>query len=196
MNTSITLAIIGAGPAGLMAAETAASMGVRNIHVFDAMPSVGRKLLLAGIGGLNLTHSESNELFFKRYKPVSPLLLKALHAFDSQALRQWCTDLGIETFVGSSGRVFPEQMKAAPLLRAWLVRLKAQGIQFHSRHRWLGFSPTTKTDINIKNNIIKNNKPTNCKPMNPIAVPAIAFSFLFLKVKLKIKPNNGKIIKN
>jgi uncharacterized flavoprotein (TIGR03862 family) len=166
MNTSITLAIIGAGPAGLMAAETAASMGVRNIHVFDAMPSVGRKLLLAGIGGLNLTHSESNELFFKRYKPLSPLLLNALHAFDSQALRQWCTDLGIETFIGSSGRVFPEQMKAAPLLRAWLARLKAQGIQFHSRHRWLGFSPTTKTDINIKNNITKNNTINTINTIN------------------------------
>jgi uncharacterized flavoprotein (TIGR03862 family) len=139
MNTTITLAIVGAGPAGLMAAETAANMGVRDIHVFDAMPSVGRKFLLAGIGGLNLTHSEPNEVFFKRYHPVNAQLLASLEGFDGQTLRNWCTGLGIDTFVGSSGRVFPKEMKAAPLLRAWLARLKSQGVQFHSRHRWLGF---------------------------------------------------------
>jgi uncharacterized flavoprotein (TIGR03862 family) len=139
MNAVITLAIVGAGPAGLMAAETAANAGVQNIHVFDAMPSVGRKLLLAGIGGLNITHSEPTSDFLSRYQPQHPQLLAGLAAFDANALRHWCADLGIDTFVGSSGRVFPNAMKAAPLLRAWLSRLKSQGVQFHSRHRWLGW---------------------------------------------------------
>ncbi len=135
----IHLAIIGAGPAGLMAAEAAANLGVTDIHVFDAMPSVGRKLLLAGIGGLNITHSEPQADFFSRYQPPHPQLLTSLAAFDADDLRAWCLGLGIETFVGSSGRVFPKEMKAAPLLRAWVSRLKSQGVQFHSRHRWQGF---------------------------------------------------------
>lgn len=135
-----TLAIIGAGPAGLMAAEAAALAGVRDIHVFDAMPSVGRKLLLAGIGGLNITHSEPAADFAARYGASTPQVSAWLADFDAQALRTWCTRLGIDTFVGSSGRVFPAHMKAAPLLRAWLARLKTQGVQFHSRHRWQGFS--------------------------------------------------------
>jgi uncharacterized flavoprotein (TIGR03862 family) len=134
------LAIIGAGPAGLMAAEAAANAGVQGIQVFDAMPSVGRKLLLAGIGGLNITHSEPQAAFLKRYRPQHPQLIGSLNVFDAQALRDWCAALGVATFVGSSGRVFPSEMKAAPLLRAWLVRLKSQGVQFHSRHRWLGWN--------------------------------------------------------
>lgn len=133
------LAIIGAGPAGLMAAQAAANAGVQGIHVFDAMPSVGRKLLLAGIGGLNITHSEPQAAFLRRYQPPHPQLLDSIRAFDANALRDWCTALGVDTFVGSSGRVFPSEMKAAPLLRAWLARLKSQGVQFHSRHRWLGW---------------------------------------------------------
>ncbi len=135
-----TLAIIGAGPAGLMAAESAANAGVRDIHVFDAMPSVGRKLLLAGIGGLNITHSEPQTAFLQRYQPHNAQLTSSIAEFDAQALRNWCAGLGVTTFVGSSGRVFPAEMKAAPLLRAWLVRLKSQGVQFHSRHRWLGWN--------------------------------------------------------
>jgi uncharacterized flavoprotein (TIGR03862 family) len=134
------LAIIGAGPAGLMAAESAANAGAQGIHVFDAMPSVGRKLLLAGIGGLNITHSEPQAAFLQRYLPQHPQLIASLNSFDAQALREWCAALGVATFVGSSGRVFPSEMKAAPLLRAWLARLKLQGVQFHSRHRWLGWN--------------------------------------------------------
>jgi uncharacterized flavoprotein (TIGR03862 family) len=122
-----------------MAAEAAAIAGVHNIHVFDAMPSVGRKLLLAGIGGLNITHSEAQSDFLKRYQPENSPLVSSVNRFDSQVLRDWCAALGIATFIGSSGRVFPSEMKAAPLLRAWLARLKSQGVQFHSRHRWLGW---------------------------------------------------------
>ncbi len=134
------LAIIGAGPAGLMAAESAANAGMKRIHVFDAMPSVGRKLLLAGIGGLNITHSEAQAAFLKRYRPDQSQLETSIQQFTAQALRDWCAALGVTTFVGSSGRVFPAEMKAAPLLRAWLLRLKSQGVQFHSRHRWLGWN--------------------------------------------------------
>jgi uncharacterized flavoprotein (TIGR03862 family) len=122
-----------------MAAEAAANAGVAGIHVFDAMPSVGRKLLLAGIGGLNITHSEAQTAFLSRYQPQTALLSASVNNFDAQALRDWCAALGVDTFVGSSGRVFPREMKAAPLLRAWLARLKAQGVSFHSRHRWLGW---------------------------------------------------------
>ncbi len=141
-----TLAIIGAGPAGLMAAEAAANAGVHNIHVFDAMPSVGRKLLLAGIGGLNITHNEAQSAFIQRYQPENALLSSSIKGFDSQTMRDWCAALGVDTFVGSSGRVFPSEMKAAPLLRAWLTRLKSQGVQFHSRHRWLGWRDVTAAD--------------------------------------------------
>ncbi len=144
LSINPTLAIIGAGPAGLMAAEAAANCGVRDIHVFDAMPSVGRKLLLAGIGGLNITHSEAQTPFLSRYQPQNAQLSTSIKDFDAQALRDWCAALGVATFVGSSGRVFPEQMKAAPLLRAWLARLKSQGVQFHSRHRWLGWGEATE----------------------------------------------------
>jgi uncharacterized flavoprotein (TIGR03862 family) len=145
-NTVVPLAIIGAGPAGLMAAEAAANAGVQNIHVFDAMPSVGRKLLLAGIGGLNITHNEAQSAFIQRYQPENTLLTASIQDFDAQALRDWCAALGVATFVGSSGRVFPSEMKAAPLLRAWLARLKSQGVQFHSRHRWLGWRDVTAAD--------------------------------------------------
>ena len=135
------LVIIGAGPAGLMAAETAAAAGVRGIHVFDAMPSVGRKLLLAGIGGLNLTHSEPAADFATRFGTASPQVAAWLANFDAAKLRAWCAELGVDTFIGSSGRVFPTSMKAAPLLRAWLAQLKSQGVQFHARRRWQGFAP-------------------------------------------------------
>ena len=133
------IAIIGAGPAGLMAAEVLAEAGV-GVDVYDSMPSVGRKFLLAGVGGLNITHSEPRELFLQRYGQRRGQLQSMLDAFDAQALRDWVHGLGIETFVGSSGRVFPREMKAAPLLRAWLHRLKQRGVVFHVRHRWLGWS--------------------------------------------------------
>jgi uncharacterized flavoprotein (TIGR03862 family) len=131
--------VIGGGPAGLMAAEAAAQAGAA-VDVFDAMPSVGRKFLLAGKGGLNLTHAEVFERFVSRYAERSAALLPALQSFGPQALRDWCAALGISTFVGSSQRVFPSDMKAAPLLRAWLQRLRLQGVRFHMRQRWLGWA--------------------------------------------------------
>ena len=137
-SSSAPVIVIGAGPAGLMAAETLAAAGLA-VAVYDRMPSVGRKFLLAGKGGLNLTHSEPADIFASRYadrrENVDPLLA----CFDAQAVRDWAAGLGVETFVGTSGRVFPTDMKAAPLLRAWLHRLRAAGVVFHMRHRWLGF---------------------------------------------------------
>ena len=138
-GTSVQVAIIGGGPAGLMAAETLCAMGVQ-VHLYDAMPSVGRKFLLAGKGGLNLTHSEDEASFATRYGARQPQVQQWLQALGPQALRVWAQGLGVETFVGSSGRVFPREMKAAPLLRAWLHRLRhpASGVpvQFHMRHHW------------------------------------------------------------
>jgi uncharacterized flavoprotein (TIGR03862 family) len=135
----MTVAVIGAGPAGLMAAEVLSRAG-QHVHVFDTMPSAGRKFLLAGKGGLNLTHSEPFDLFASRYGDRRTQVEPLLRDFDAQALRAWAQELGIETFVGTSGRVFPAEMKAAPLLRAWLHRLRAAGVQFHMRHRFLGWT--------------------------------------------------------
>lgn len=132
------LAVIGGGPAGLMAAETAVAGGLR-AEVYDAMPSVGRKFLLAGKGGLNLTHSEPFETFMSRYRARRETLQPLLAEFGPVELREWALGLGVETFVGSSGRVFPTAMKAAPLLRAWLRRLREAGVVFHARHRWRGW---------------------------------------------------------
>ena len=137
--TAVRVAIIGGGPAGLMAAEALAQQGFA-ADVFDAMPSVGRKFLLAGKGGLNLTHSEPFEPFVGRYAEAASTLEPLLRHFGADALRTWAADLGVGTFVGSSGRVFPQDMKAAPLLRAWLHRLREQGVRFHMRHRWLGYA--------------------------------------------------------
>jgi uncharacterized flavoprotein (TIGR03862 family) len=122
-----------------MAAEVLARGGVR-VDLFDAMPSVGRKFLLAGRGGLNLTHSEATAKLLARYAERSTDLRPAIEAFDGTAIRAWAAGLGIETFVGTSGRVFPSDMKAAPLLRAWLHRLRAAGVRVHTRHRWTGWS--------------------------------------------------------
>jgi len=130
--------VIGAGPAGLMAAEQLVKAGM-SVAVYDAMPSVGRKLLRAGIGGLNLTHAENKADFIGRYGQQTEKVGAWLREFDADALRLWAEGLGIETFVGSSGRVFPSAKKAAPLLRAWLHRLRAGGTQFHVRHRWCGW---------------------------------------------------------
>jgi hypothetical protein len=132
------VAIIGAGPAGLMAAEVLAQGGAA-VTVYDAMPSAGRKFLLAGRGGLNLTHSEALPQFLARYGKAKPQLAPAIDAFPPDRLRQWSEALGQPTFVGSSGRVFPEAFKASPLLRAWLRRLDSIGVQFALRHRWTGW---------------------------------------------------------
>jgi uncharacterized flavoprotein (TIGR03862 family) len=131
--------VVGGGPAGLMAAQVLAEAG-RAVAVYDAMPSVGRKFLLAGKGGLNLTHSEALAPFTARYGERAPQVAAWLERLGPQALRDWAAGLGIATFVGTSGRVFPQEMKAAPLLRAWLHRLRGLGVQFHQRHRWLGWA--------------------------------------------------------
>src|SRR5882762_4727730 len=131
------VAIIGAGPAGLRAAEVLAQAG-QGVTVFDAMPSAGRKFLMDGRGGLNLTHSEALPAFLKRYGAAAPLLAPAIDAFPPDRLRAWSEALGQPTFVGSSGRVFPQAFKASPLLRAWLRRLDALGVKFALRHRWSG----------------------------------------------------------
>ena len=130
--------IIGGGPAGLMAGEAAASAGV-HVEVYDAMPSVGRKFLLAGKGGLNLTHSEPIEPFLSRYGQQRAFIEPAIRSFPPSDLRDWARELGVETFIGTSGRIFPTDLKAAPLLRAWLRRLRQSGVQFHIRHRWCGW---------------------------------------------------------
>ena len=136
------MVIVGAGPAGLMAAQQLSEAGFQ-VDLFDAMPSVGRKFLLAGKGGLNLTHSEARERFVRRYGDRSDWVQTWLQQLDATGLRQWAQSLGVETFVGTSGRVFPRDMKAAPLLRAWLQRLRhpAAGVpvRFHMRHRWVGW---------------------------------------------------------
>jgi uncharacterized flavoprotein (TIGR03862 family) len=135
-NTQI--AVIGAGPAGLMAAEVLASGGA-TVTVYDAMPSAGRKFLMAGRGGLNLTHSEALPAFLTRYRRATPQLTPAITAFPPDALREWSKALGQPTFIGSSGRVFPDAFKASPLLRAWLRRLDSMGVQFALRHRCSGW---------------------------------------------------------
>ena len=130
--------VIGGGPAGLMAAETLAQGGAK-VDLFDAMPSVGRKFLLAGKGGLNLTHAEELSDFLRRYGARQPQISEWIKEYNPQNLRSWAKNLGIETFVGSSGRVFPTDMKAAPLLRSWLHQLRTNGVHFHMRHRWTGW---------------------------------------------------------
>ncbi len=133
------VAVIGGGPAGLMAAEVISRAGIK-VDLYDAMPSVGRKFLMAGKGGLNLSYSEPFDVFLTRYGSRSDHIKPMLEEFDTVALRTWVEQLGFSTFVGSSGRIFPKDMKAAPLLRAWLHRLRLAGVSFHMRHKWLGWS--------------------------------------------------------
>ncbi len=130
--------VIGGGPAGLKAAEVLLGAGIA-VDLYEAMPSVGRKFLMAGKGGLNITHSEPLEYFIRRYGTRADIVRHWLDALPPQSLRDWIHALGIETFVGTSGRVFPAEMKAAPLLRAWLHRLRGQGLKIHVRHRWRGW---------------------------------------------------------
>ena len=143
--------VVGAGPAGLMAADVLSSAGVE-VHLYDAMPSVGRKFLLAGKGGLNLTHSEPTDIFASRYGARRQQIESLLQSFDGTQVREWAKTLGVDTFVGTSGRVFPTDMKAAPLLRAWLYRLRhpatGLGVQFHMRHRWSGWQADHSGAVN------------------------------------------------
>jgi uncharacterized flavoprotein (TIGR03862 family) len=142
---SVRVAVIGGGPAGLMAAEALARPGVL-VDVYDAMASVGRKFLMAGKGGMNITHSEPLEPFLGRYGARREQIAPLLDAFGPDALRAWLQQLGVETFVGSSGRVFPADMKAAPMLRAWLHRLREAGVRFHMRHKWNGWAFPPSSD--------------------------------------------------
>ncbi|MGE1176340.1 TIGR03862 family flavoprotein [Pseudomonas sp. BW7P1] len=153
------VAIIGGGPAGLMAAEVLSQAGMR-VDLYDGMPSVGRKFLLAGVGGMNITHSEAWPAFLSRYAERAPNIAPLLRAFDADALCRWIHDLGIETFIGSSGRVFPTDMKAAPLLRAWLKRLRDSGVVIHTRHRWLGWD---------ENGALRIDSPEGEKTLSPEA---------------------------
>lgn len=153
-----SVVIIGGGPAGLMAAEVIASAG-HKVAVYDAMPSVGRKFLLAGVGGMNITHAEPADDFRARYSASQPFI-NALKQFDAEALRSWVHGLGIETFVGTSGRVFPADMKAAPLLRSWLHRLRELGVSFYSRHRWLGWAEKPAQSLHLNFSALENNQPT------------------------------------
>jgi uncharacterized flavoprotein (TIGR03862 family) len=144
-----TVAVIGGGPAGLMAAEIINKAGIK-VSVYDAMPSVGRKFLMAGKGGLNITHSDPFDVFITRYGHKSGFIKPMLEGFDSDALRAWAKGLGFDTFVGSSGRVFPTDMKAAPLLRAWLHRLRSAGVIFRVRHEWIGFKKDAPQILEFK----------------------------------------------
>lgn len=155
MPSVIQLAVIGGGPAGLRAAEVAASAGVA-VTVFDGKPSVGRKFLVAGKGGLNLTHGESMERFVSRYSgPDQPndTWDRLLADFDPQALRGWAAGLGVETFQATSGRVYPTALKAAPLLRRWIARLKGLGVRFEMNHRWAGLTPGTPYRLEFANGV-------------------------------------------
>ena len=138
-NTRV-VAVIGGGPAGLMAADVLSQAGV-GVNLYDGMRTVGRKLLVAGRGGLNLTHDEPMEAFARRYGEHADFFAGLLRRFSPDHVRAWARELGVETFVGSSGRVFPVGMKSTPLLRAWLQRLRERGVSFHTRHRWTGFTP-------------------------------------------------------
>jgi uncharacterized flavoprotein (TIGR03862 family) len=134
---AVRVAVIGGGPAGLMAAQTLAEQGHR-VDLYDAMATAGRKFLLAGRGGMNITHAEPYADFVTRYGGRAPQLRPMLDQFGPDSVREWVHALGVDTFVGTSGRVFPTDMKAAPLLRAWLHSLREAGVQFHMRHRWIG----------------------------------------------------------
>lgn len=138
LSPNRSVAVIGGGPAGLVAAEFLVRAGAR-VTVYDQMPSLGRKFLMAGRGGLNLTHSESLETFLTRYADIDPLLREAIETYPPAALRAWSDTLGQPTFVGTSGRVFPTVLKASPLLRTWLMRLNNLGVEFKLRHRWEGW---------------------------------------------------------
>ncbi len=142
------VAVVGGGPAGLMAASVLAGEGVK-VCVFEAMPSVGRKFLMAGKGGMNITHSEPIGLFLTRYGDRRKFIAPMVKDFTPDNLRQWVSDLGFETFIGSSGRVFPSEMKAAPLLRTWIRQLRSQQVDFYTGHTWTGWTSDDYTKLSF-----------------------------------------------
>jgi uncharacterized flavoprotein (TIGR03862 family) len=148
-----SVAIIGAGPAGLMAAEVLSRGGLQ-VDIYDSMPSVGRKFLMAGKSGLNLTHAEAFEQFVARYGARRKWIEPMLKEFGANELRAWAQELCIETFVGTSGRVFPVNMKASPLLRAWLKRLQNNGVTIHTRHRWIGWNENRSLQFETEQGVI------------------------------------------
>jgi len=150
MSDQKTVAIVGGGPAGLMAAEVVSQHGIK-VDLFDAMPSVGRKLLMAGKSGLNITHSDPLDVFITRFGKSQTHIESMLNKFGPNELREWVHGLGIETFIGTSGRVFPKGMKASPLLRAWINRLEPSGVTFHMRHKLIGFLPENTLLFNTQN---------------------------------------------
>ncbi len=154
----MNVAIIGGGPAGLIAAEVLTNAGA-SVIVYDRMPSLGRKFLIAGRGGLNLTHSEPLEKFLPRYNAAQKFMTPFIEKFSPEKLRGWCEELGQETFVGSSGRVFPKSMKASPLLRAWLSRLDQAGVQFKLQRTWKGWSEDGELIFDTQNGMVKTAKP-------------------------------------
>jgi uncharacterized flavoprotein (TIGR03862 family) len=154
MNNNKNITIIGAGPSGLMAAEVIAGAG-HQVSLYDRMPTFGRKFLMAGRGGLNLTHSEPLEKFIDRYREASAWLEPYIKAYPPQALQKWCEGLGQETFVGSSGRIFPREMKASPLLRAWLKRLEQLGVKYYLRHSWQGWDGENLVFENAEKEMVK-----------------------------------------
>jgi uncharacterized flavoprotein (TIGR03862 family) len=170
LNKSV--AIVGGGPAGLMAAEVLSNAGVQ-VDVFDAMPSFGRKFLLAGIGGLNITHSEEYAKFCARYADRQPHLQATLDLMTPEQLCEWVHGLGIETFVGTSGRVFPKEMKAAPLLRSWLHRLRSKGVRMHVRHRWQGWDAQGQLQFSTPNGSVEYSPTTTILALGGASWPKL-----------------------
>ena len=194
--------IIGGGPAGLMSAEIIATAGY-NVKIFDAMPSFGRKFLLAGRGGLNLTHSESFEKFIKNYFEAQDWLEPCIKEFDANKLQKWCHDLGQETFIGSSGRIFPKTMKTSPLLRGWLKKLDNLGVKFYPNHQWQGFDGQDLIFKNRENNLIREKSDATLLALGGASWPHLGSNGKWVEIlspfgveMSKFEPSNCGFISN
>jgi len=194
--------IIGGGPAGLMSAEIIATAGY-NVKIFDAMPSFGRKFLLAGRGGLNLTHSESFEKFVKNYFEAQDWLEPCIKEFDANKLQKWCHDLGQETFIGSSGRIFPKTMKTSPLLRGWLKKLDNLGVKFYPNHQWQGFDGQDLIFKNRENNLIREKSDATLLALGGASWPHLGSNGKWVEIlspfgveMSKFEPSNCGFISN
>jgi uncharacterized flavoprotein (TIGR03862 family) len=194
--------IIGGGPAGLMSAEIIASAGYK-VKLFDAMPSFGRKFLLAGRGGLNLTHSESFEKFIKNYFEAQDWLEPCIKEFDANKLQKWCHELGQETFIGSSGRIFPKTMKTSPLLRGWLKKLDSLGVKFYPNHQWQGFEDKDLIFKNRENNLIREKSDATILALGGASWPHLGSNGKWVEIVshlgievAKLEPSNCGFIAN